>query len=79
MKANLQLFFIVNEGVILIGYWWAGLLTPEVLRLSLVFAAPALAGVLLGVSLFNRVDAVRFRRIVFALLFLSGAALLVRG
>lgn len=79
MKANLQAFFIVNQGVILLGYWWAGLLTGEVLRLAVVFAAPALAGVAAGVAMFGRIDAVRFRRIVFALLFVSGATLLARG
>jgi len=44
-----------------------------------VFALPAVAGVALGVGLFDRVDAVRFRRIVFALLFVSGLTLLARG
>ena len=68
IKANLQAFFVVNQAVILAGYGWAGLLTDEVWRLAAVFAVPAIAGVALGVGLFNRVDPVRFRRIVFALL-----------
>ena len=79
IKANLQAFFVVNQAVILAGYGWAGLLTDEVWRLAAVFAVPAIAGVALGVGLFNRVDSVRFRRIVFALLFVSGLALLARG
>jgi len=79
IKANLQAFFVVNQAVILAGYGWAGLLTDEVWRLAAVFAVPAIAGVALGVGLFNRVDPVRFRRIVFALLFVSGLALLARG
>jgi uncharacterized membrane protein YfcA len=79
LKANLQAFFIVNQGVILSGYWWAGLLTAEVWRLTAAFAVPAVLGVLAGVALFNRVDHVRFRRIVFALLFVSGLALLIGG
>ena len=58
---------------------WAGLLTPDVLRLAAVFALPAVGGVLVGVSLFNRVDAVKFRRVVFGLLFVSGVALVLRG
>jgi uncharacterized membrane protein YfcA len=78
-KANLQAFFVVNQAVILLGYWWAGLLTAEVWRLATVFAVPALAGGVAGAALFTRVDPVRFRRIVFVLLFLSGATLLVRG
>jgi uncharacterized membrane protein YfcA len=79
MKANLQVFFAVNQAAILAGYWWAGLLTADVLRLALTFAVPALAGVAAGVMLFNRIDAARFRRVVFALLFVSGVVLLVRG
>jgi uncharacterized membrane protein YfcA len=78
-KANLQAFFIVNQGVILGGYWLAGLLTVEVIRLTAAYLVPALVGTLLGMSLFHRVDPLRFRRIVFALLFVSGTILLVRG
>ena len=78
-KANLQAFFIVNQGVILAGYAVAGLVTAEVGRLTAVYLLPALVGTLLGMRLFNHVDPVRFRRIVFALLFVSGTVLLVRG
>ena len=79
IKANLQAFFVVNQVAILAGYWWAGLLTREVWRFAAAFAAPAVAGIALGVGLFNQIDPVRFRRIVFALIFASGLVLLVRG
>jgi len=79
LKANIMTFFVVNQGVILLGYWWAGLLTPTALRATAVFAAPALAGALVGIALFGRLDAAVFRRIVFALLLVSGLLLLVRG
>ena len=79
MKANTMGFFLVNQGVILAGYWWAGLLTREVASVATAFALPALAGVGAGVALFGRLDPVRFRRIVFALLLGSGLLLLVRG
>jgi hypothetical protein len=78
-KANLQAFFTVNQAVILAGYWWAGLLTREVWRFAAVFALPAIVGLLAGVMLFSRIDHIRFRRVVFALLFASGTVLLVRG
>ncbi len=78
-KANLQAFFLVNQGVILLGYGLAGLVTAEVVRLTGIFLLPALAGTLAGMSLFTRIDPVRFRRIVFALLFVSGVVLLVFG
>ena len=79
IKANLQVFFFVNQVAILIGYWWAGLLTREVWRLSASFAVPAAAGTALGILLFTRVDHVRFRQVVFGILFASGILLLVRG
>ncbi len=79
IKANLQAFFVVNQVVILAGYWWAGLLTREVWRLAALYAVPAVVGLAAGIALFDRTDPVRFRRVVFALLFLSGLALLARG
>jgi len=79
LKANIQAFFVVNQGVILIGYWWAGLLTREVWRLTLLFALPAIAGAVAGALLFERVDQRRFRQVVFALILLSGLVLLARG
>lgn len=79
IKANLQVFFFVNQVAILIGYWWAGLLTREVWRLSASFAVPAAVGTALGILLFTRVDHVRFRQFVFGILFVSGILLLVRG
>jgi len=72
-------FFVVNQAVILAGYWWAGLLTHEVAGVAASFALPALAGVGAGVALFGRLDPVRFRRLVFALLLISGLVLLIRG
>jgi uncharacterized membrane protein YfcA len=78
-KANLQAFFIVNQSVILLGYWLGGLVTPEVLRLGGEYVVPALAGTLVGMRLFDRVDPVRFRQVVFALLLVAGVVLLLRG
>jgi uncharacterized membrane protein YfcA len=79
IKANLQVFFFVNQVAILAGYWWAGLLSREVWRLSASFALPAVAGTALGILLFTRVDHARFRRVVFAVLLVSGIILLARG
>ena len=79
MKANLLGFFIGNEIAILAGYWWADLLTREVWWLTGVLVLPSLLGALAGVAVFNRIDAVRFRQIVFGALFVSGVVLLLRG
>jgi len=69
----------VNQAAIVIGYWWAGLLTADVWRHAAVFFVPATLGLLLGMALFARVNHARFRRIVFAILFASGLLLVVRG
>jgi uncharacterized protein len=79
MKANLQAFFLVNQTVIVIWYWWAGLLTAEVWRYAALFLLPTAIGLLAGMALFARVDQARFRRIVFMILFASGVVLLVGG
>jgi uncharacterized membrane protein YfcA len=79
VKATLQAFFLVNQAVILAGYWWAGLLTRDVWRAAAIFLVPAALGLVAGIALFTRVDQARFRRIVFAVLFASGVVLLVQG
>ena len=79
VKANIQAFLIVNQAVILAGYWWAGLLDRGVWRLTGLYAVPAVAGLVAGMLLFDRLDRARFRRVVFAVLFVSGLVLLLRG
>jgi hypothetical protein len=79
IKANLQAFFVVNQIVILAGYWWVGVLDDQVWRLAASFALPAAAGTALGMLLFGYVDPARFRRIVFAVLLVAGILLMVRG
>lgn len=79
VKANIQAFLMINQAVILIGYWWAGLLDREIWRLTWLFAVPAVAGLVAGMLLFNRLDRERFRRVVFAVLLVSGLVLLIRG
>jgi uncharacterized membrane protein YfcA len=79
MKANTMAFFVANQGAILVGYWWAGLLTRETAEVAAAFALPALAGLGAGVALFGRLDPVVFRRVVFGMLLVSGLVLLVRG
>ena len=79
VKANIQAFLMIYQAVILIGYWWAGLLDREVWRLTWLFAAPAVIGLVAGMLLFNRLDRERFRRVVFAVLLVSGLVLLIRG
>src|SRR5688500_3913776 len=78
-KGNVMAFFVVNQAVILAGFWWAGLLTRETLTLTAAYILPALAGVLTGMALFTRIDPIRFRRLIFAWLLVPGLILVVRG
>jgi len=79
MKAMLQAFLLVNQSVILANHWWVGLLTREVVWLTCVYVIPSAIGVAAGIRLFDRIDQVRFRRLMFILLFVLGLALCVRG
>lgn len=79
IKATLQAFFLVNQSVIVIGHWWAGLLTREVAWLACLYALPSVIGLTVGIRLFDRIDHDRFRRLVFALLFVLGLVMCVRG
>lgn len=79
IKATLQAFFVVNQSVVLAGYWWAGVLDRQVWQLAASLALPGAGGTILGMLLFRRMDTALFRRLVFALLFVAGLALAVRG
>jgi uncharacterized membrane protein YfcA len=79
MKAMLQAFFLVNQAFILANQWWIGLLTREVLWLACLYALPSTLGVALGIWLFDRVNHLQFRRVLFVLLFILGLALCVQG
>jgi uncharacterized protein len=79
MKANITAFLLVNQLVTLVAYWWAGLVTREVVVLAASYAVPGIGGVGAGILLFDRIDAARFRLIVFTVLFLSGVLLFVAG
>ncbi len=78
-RANLQLCFLFNTGIQLVLLRLNGLFSGQVLRLE-AWALPALAaGLWIGTVLGRRLDAERFRRLVFALLVAFGAAYLVRS
>jgi uncharacterized membrane protein YfcA len=78
-KATLTLFFLVS-GLLTAGAHWAGgLVTGPVLELTL-WALPALlGGALAGVWLYRRLGEHDYRRMVFALVLLTGLMLLWRA
>jgi len=79
MKAMLQAFFLVNQSVIVVHHWWAGLVTREVVWLACLYVVPSALGVTVGIRLFDRIDQIRFRRLMFVLLFALGLVLSARG
>jgi len=54
-----------------------GAITPEVVKLFLTGLPALFAGTWLGMKLFGRLDEATFRKIVLALLLVSGALLIV--
>jgi uncharacterized membrane protein YfcA len=65
--------------VILANHWWVGLLTREGVWLACLYVLPSALGVTAGIRLFDRINQVRFRRLMFVLLFVLGLTLCVRG
>jgi uncharacterized protein len=54
-----------------------GAITPDTIKLFLIGLPALLAGTWLGLKLFGRIDEATFRKIVLALLFVSGVVLIV--
>jgi uncharacterized membrane protein YfcA len=54
-----------------------GAITPDTVKLFLIGLPALLAGTWLGLKLFGRIDEATFRKIVLALLFVSGAVLIL--
>ena len=54
-----------------------GAITPDTVKLFLIGLPALLAGTWLGLELFGRLDEVAFRKIVLALLFVSGLVLMI--
>lgn len=77
-KANLQVLFLFNTAMQLALFASWGMLTPEILRLDLIGTPALLVGLVAGMWASSRLDAVRFRRVVLALLVVFGVVFLVR-
>ena len=60
----------------LVAFGGVGLVTPEALRLFLLGLPALVAGTLLGWALYGKLDDASFRKVVLALLLLSGVTLL---
>ena len=77
--ATLLVFFAAMNFAKIVPYFWLGLLDFRNLATSLVLIPVGIAGTYLGVWLQTRINPRMFYRIVYALLFLTGAKLLYDG
>ena len=77
IKATATAYFITTSLYKVPFLWIHRLLTPEVLRMTLLLAPAAALGVTLGMLLFRKLSNVTFRRIVLGLLTLSGLMLVI--
>jgi uncharacterized membrane protein YfcA len=78
-RATLQGYFLPASLIGMAGYWAAGLWTPSVNRYYLVSLPPVLLAIPLGRAVNRRLDVDRFLVYVHAMLFVSGAGLVLQG
>ncbi|MBO4884748.1 MAG: sulfite exporter TauE/SafE family protein [Clostridia bacterium] len=76
-KANMCAVFFVGDAFRLILYAALGIITPAVLRQTLILSPFMLVGLFLGIKSCGLIDERRVRRLVVILLIISGAALIV--
>lgn len=76
-RAVYQPFIVVMQSLALVSLGVAGAIDGEALRLVLIAAPVVVGGVLAGVALYARLSGPQFRRVLMALLLVSGVLLLV--
>ncbi len=71
--------YLIGSVVLVLSHLWSGLLNRDNLLLSALMIVPAVAGMLLGQAVQDRLDQALFRRAMLAVLVLAGLNLLRRG
>src|SRR5690606_12982821 len=74
-RSTLAAFFVPLTVALIVDYALLGLYRPEVLRLGGCAAVVMLVSILLGERAYHRLDAQRFRRLVWVLLLVGGIVL----
>lgn len=72
-------FFLLGGGLLFIGYFSGGLLTPRVMTESLWLVTPAVAGLVAGEKIRLYIPDKQFRRFVLVVFFVMGLNLVLRG
>ena len=78
-RGNMSIFYVFSGAMAVSSQAFAGLYSPELLRISAAGIAGALAGGVIGVRLGRRIDRQMFRRVVIAFLLLAAVILFVRA
>jgi uncharacterized membrane protein YfcA len=68
VRANIVLYFAISDGLTVIGYFFAGLLTTKVIMLALLCGPIFGIGLFLGAKSFRIASEVTFRRICYVLI-----------
>lgn len=73
IRANIILYFAISTTIAMVSYFFGGVLTLQVVEISLVVAPVYAAGLFLGSRLFGVADETIFRRICYALIVVAVA------
>ena len=68
LRANLLTLFCVTSIGSIVAFIWAGMLTPQALRIAAILVVPYATGSLLGTALFPLASPQTFRRIVYGMI-----------
>lgn len=79
VKATMVAFFTIGGAGIILFYYLSGLITQHVLLSFQYCLLPLLAGVLIGIFLFNKINETVYRRVIHLFLFMLGAMMLFKG
>lgn len=75
----LNLLYLVGTGVQVLSYWRLGLFDLTVMVVALLGCVPNFFGVSIGIRLQDRINPIRFRRLVVMVILISGVSLVVRS
>lgn len=78
-KAALTLFFLVSGAITAAAHAASGLVTREILALWLLCLPALLGGTLVGIGLYRKLGAHDYRRLVYALVLVTGMVLALRA
>ena len=78
-RATLATLWLTLNCALLVNFWTADLYTRETLDLGVAIALVVVPGLWIGERIHRALDAARFERVVWSLLFVAGGALAIRS